>query len=175
MKLLAAFIGPLLAVAPLTAMVAQEDSMDSDMKISSPAFSHNHPIPVRFTADGANVSPQLDFAHPPQGTVSFALIMDDPDAPRGTWVHWVVWNIPAATGTSPEGGLPEGAVQGRNSWGRSDYGGPSPPSGTHRYYFKLYALDTILDLPTDTGKAELLMAMEAHVLGRAEVMGTYAR
>lgn len=175
MKSLLAFVGPLLAVAPLIAAAAQEDTMDSRLKISSPAFDHNHSIPVRLTADGANLSPELHLADPPEGTVSFALIMDDPDAPRGTWVHWVAWNLPASTRTIPEGGFPEGAVQGRNSWGRSAYGGPSPPSGTHRYYFKLYALDAELNLPADTDKAGLLMAMEAHVLGRAELMGTYAR
>lgn len=175
MKSLVALIGPLLAIAPLATTAAQEDTMDSELTISSPAFSHSHSIPTMFTADGANVSPELRLADPPAGTASFALIMDDPDAPRGTWVHWVVWNIPADTRVIPEGTLPLGSVQGRNSWGRSGYGGPSPPSGTHRYSFKLYALDAVFDLPAGTDKAGLLMAMEAHVLGRAELMGTYAR
>lgn len=149
--------------------------MSSEMRMTSPAFDHGRPIPPRYTADGDNINPRLDIESPPEGTASFALIMDDPDAPRGTWVHWVVWNIPADASFFPEGGLPPGTVSGLNSWGRSGYGGPSPPSGTHRYVFKLYALDTALDLPPDTDKGRLLMAMEAHVLGRAELMGTYAR
>jgi len=143
--------------------------------LTSPAFAAGKPIPPRFTADGADVSPPLTIGDPPPGTASFALIMDDPDAPMGTWVHWVVWNIPAATREIPEGRLPSGAVEGRNSWHRTGYGGPAPPSGTHRYFFKLYALDITLDLPAATGKAELLRAMEGHVLAKAELMGTYSR
>ena len=149
--------------------------MEKQLVISTPAFGNGQPIPDRHTADGADTSPQLDITGVPDGAVSFALIMDDPDAPMGTWVHWVVWSIPATTTTLPEGGLPDGAVEGQNSWGRSGYGGPAPPSGTHRYFFKLYALDIDLDLPTSTDKNGLLQAVEGHVLARAQVMGTYAR
>lgn len=151
------------------------DDMDAEFAISSPAFGAGGPIPARFTVDGANISPQLDVAHPPEGTASFALIMDDPDAPAGTWVHWVAWNIPAETRQIPEGQLPAGAVAGRNSWGRTGYGGPSPPSGTHRYVFKLYAVDRQLELSHRTDKATLLEALEGKVLGRAKLMGTYRR
>ena len=145
--------------------------------LGSPAFSGGEPIPPRFTADGPDLSPGLVIRNAPAGTVSFALIMDDPDAPMGTWVHWVVWNIPGTTEVIPEGRLPEGAVEGTNSWGRTGYGGPSPPRGTgiHRYFFKLYALDTTLDLPVSTDTAGLLRAMEGHVLGEARLMGTYTR
>ena len=153
-----------------------EVSMDR-FSVTSPAFSDGAEIPARFTADGADLSPRLDIHQAPQGTAAFALIVDDPDAPMGTWVHWVVWNIPAGTTAIPEGGVPAGSVEGRNSWGRTGYGGPSPPKGTgvHRYFFKLYALDTALDLPPSAGKKELLAAMKGHVLGEAQLMGTYTR
>ncbi len=149
----------------------------SSFVLTSPAFSEGKPIPPRFTADGPDLSPELRIQGAPEGTVSFALIMDDPDAPMGTWVHWVVWNIPGDTAVIPEGGPPGGAVEGTNSWGRTGWGGPSPPRGTgvHRYVFKLYALDTTLDLPASTDKAGLLKAMEGHVLGEARLMGTYTR
>jgi Raf kinase inhibitor-like YbhB/YbcL family protein len=161
------------AAAPL---VAEEgDAMGTGFAISSRSFATGQPIPAEFTADGANVSPQLDIADPPAGTTSFALIVDDPDAPMGTWVHWVVWNIPADTRQIGKGHLPSGAVEGRNSWGRSGYGGPSPPSGTHRYLFKLYAVDGLLQLPKSTDKAGLLEALEGKVLGRAQLVGTYTR
>lgn len=145
------------------------------LTLTSPAFEDGQPIPPRFTADGADVSPPLEVSGIPEGTASLALIMDDPDAPMGTWVHWVVWNIPSGTRRIEEGRLPAGAVQGRNSWGRNAYGGPAPPSGTHRYFFKLYALDCELDLSPGADKAALLAAMEGHVLAQAELMGTYSR
>ena len=143
------------------------------MSLSSPAFAAGQPIPARFTINGSDVSPPLEIAGAPEGTKSFLLIVDDPDAPMGTWVHWVVWNIPAGTRQIPEGEPPAGAVEGRNSWGRTSYGGPAPPSGTHRYFFKLYALDTMLELPRTAAKADVLKVIEGHVLARAELMGTY--
>jgi len=143
--------------------------------LTSPAFAEGETIPAKFTADGANVSPPLRIGDPPAGTISFALIMDDPDAPMGTWVHWVAWNIPASSEEIPEATTPAGTVEGRNSWRRAGYGGPSPPSGTHRYFFKLYALDTTLDLPATTEKAGLLHAIEGHVLAKAQLMGRYSR
>jgi hypothetical protein len=149
--------------------------MGSGLAISSPAFADGKPIPPRFTADGANLSPELAIANPPPGTACYALIVDDPDAPMGTWVHWVAWNIPAGATTIPEGKLPAGSVDGRNSWGRTGYGGPSPPSGTHHYHFKLYALDRTLELPRTTDKAALIDAMEGRVLARAQLIGTYRR
>ena len=165
----------LLACAAGVTVAAGEESMDRVLTISSPSFTEGKPIPARFTADGSDVSPELRIDRPPNPITSFALIVDDPDAPVGTWVHWVVWNLPAATDTIAEGTLPDGAVEGRNSWGRNRYNGPAPPSGTHRYFFKLYALDAILDLPKSTDKAGLERAMEGHVVAEAALMGTYRR
>jgi len=145
------------------------------LSISSPAFENGRPIPPRFTADGIDVSPELRIDGLPEGTASLALIMDDPDAPMGTWVHWVVWNIPAGVAVIEEGSEPVGSVGGRNSWGRTGYGGPAPPSGTHRYFFKLYALDTTLELSPTADKATLEQAMEGHIGATAELMGTYTR
>ena len=145
------------------------------LSISSPAFEHGRPIPPHFTADGDDVSPELTITGVPDGAASLALIMDDPDAPMGTWVHWVVWNIPTETAVIEEGSEPGGSTGGRNSWSRAGYGGPAPPSGTHRYFFKLFALDTILDLPSTADKAALERAMEGHVVSAAELLGTYAR
>lgn len=167
-----------LAVAVVsTAVLAttQEAAMDARFTVTSPSFADGAPIPPRFTADGADISPELVLADPPAGTAGFALIMDDPDAPVGTWVHWVAWEIPADTRTIPEGSLPDAAVEGRNSWGRTGYGGPAPPSGTHRYFFKVYALDASLALPSETDKAGLVRAMTDHVLAEAVLMGTYSR
>lgn len=145
------------------------------LSISSPAFEHGRSIPPQFTADGDDVSPELTITGVPDGAASLALIMDDPDAPMGTWVHWVVWNIPVDTAIIEEGFEPGGSTGGRNSWGRTGYGGPAPPSGTHRYFFKLFALDTLLDLPPTADKAALEDAMEEHILDSTELMGTYSR
>ncbi len=144
--------------------------------LTSSAFAQGERIPTKYTCDGEDISPPLQWSNPPQGTQSFALIMDDPDAPVGTWVHWVLFNLPADTQELPEQTtLPAGAQDGKNSWGRTGYGGPCPPSGTHRYFFKLYALDTTVNLTSNADKAQLLRAMEGHILAQAEVMGTYSR
>lgn len=144
-----------------------------EMKLTSTAFTHNGAIPSEYTCDGADLSPPLSISDIPANSKSLALIMDDPDAPVGTWDHWVVFNIPPtkqiAKGTEPQG------VAGRNSWGRTGYGGPCPPSGTHRYFFKLYALDTELNLPKGSTKKELERAMQGHIVAQAELMGTYKR
>ena len=150
------------------------------MEIKSPAFAHGDLIPPKYTCDGADVSPPLSLAVVPAGTKSLALIADDPDAPAGTWVHWVVWNIPAGTKSLEEGipakeALPNGGRQGTSDFRRVGYGGPCPPSGTHRYFFKLYALDTTLDLPATATKQDLEMAMKGHTLAQAELMGRYRR
>ena len=145
------------------------------LTISSPAFGQGEAIPARYTCDGNDTSPALVIAKAPPAAKTLALIMDDPDAPVGTWVHWVVWNIPAQTREIPESGLPPQAVQGKNSWPRTGYGGPCPPSGTHRYFFKVYALDTALHLGPSTTKAVLEKAMEGHILAKGELMGTYRR
>lgn len=142
------------------------------MKIESPDFKEGKPIPSEFTCDGTNVSPALVFKDVPKGAKSLALVMDDPDAPMGTFVHWVVWNIPPGTKKVSKG--EKIADQGRNDFGKLSYGGPCPPSGTHRYFFKLYALDIMLDLEEAT-KAELEDAMEGHIVAEAKLMGTYRR
>lgn len=149
-------------------------------ELTSPAFGPGEPIPRQYTCDGKDISPPLEWSDPPQGTRSFMLISDDPDAPVGTWVHWVLYDLPAETralpeAISPDAELPDGGRHGKNSWRRLGYGGPCPPSGTHRYFFKLYALDAVLDLAAGVNKEQLVRAMEGHILAQAEVMGTYAR
>jgi Raf kinase inhibitor-like YbhB/YbcL family protein len=150
------------------------------MKLQSPAFQQGELIPVKYTCDGMDVSPPLTWTDTPRGTRSLALIADDPDAPRGTWVHWVAWNIPADARALPEGlpkqdSIQSGMKQGTTDFKKVGYGGPCPPSGTHRYFFKLYALDVTLDLPASTTKAALEKAMNGHILQQAELMGKYER
>lgn len=148
-------------------------------EISSSAFANSKAIPSKCSCKGSDISPALMWTEPPAGTQSFSLIMDDPDAPMGTWVHWVLYNIPAAArnlkeGTPTEHLLNDGSLQGITSARSTGYHGPCPPSGTHRYFFKLYALDTMLSLPDNAGKKELLAAMEGHILATAELMGTFS-
>ena len=157
---------------------AGEKTMDIELKSS--AFEPGGMIPPKYTCDGENVSPPLSWQAPPEGTRSLALICDDPDAPMGTWVHWVLFNLPADTAqltenipTSRE--LPGGARQGKNDFGKIGYGGPCPPSGTHRYFFKIYALDTPLQLQPGATKSQLLKAMEGHIIARGQLMGRYKR
>jgi Raf kinase inhibitor-like YbhB/YbcL family protein len=151
------------------------------MQVSSPAFNDGQAIPAGFTADGADKSPELRWSGAPANTQSFALICDDPDAPRGTWTHWVLFNLPADTTSLPEGvatdkELPGGARQGKNDFGKIGYGGPSPPKGPpHRYYFKVYALDTKLDLSAGVNRKQLLDAMKGHVQAEGQLMGRYGR
>lgn len=144
--------------------------------LESSAFKANDMIPTRFTCDASNASPPLSWKGAPSTTQSFVLIMDDPDAPRGTWVHWVLFNIPASTTQLTEGNnIPQGATGAKNSWNDNNYGGPCPPSGTHRYFFKLYALDIFLKLDANADKETVLKAMQGHVLASAELMGKYQR
>lgn len=145
------------------------------MEITSPAFLHNEKIPSKYTCDGANFSPPLRFGKIPQDAKSLVLICDDPDAPMGDWVHWLIWNIDPATTEIAENFSPTDATQGTSSFGNIGYGGPCPPSGVHRYFFKLYALDITLDLPPSTQKADLETAMENHILAHAEMIGLYQR
>ena len=144
------------------------------MKLSSPAFEDGGMIPTEYTCDGADESPELHIADVPDEAVSLALIMDDPDAPRGTFVHWVVWDIDPATTLIPHGVAHVGE-EGMTDFKREGYGGPCPPSGTHRYYFKLYALDTRLELGEGATKAELEAAMQGHILAEAVLMGRYTK
>ena len=149
-------------------------------EIKSSAFNNGSAIPSKYTCDGQDVSPPLNWSGAPSGTKSFALIADDPDAPVGTWVHWVAWNIPATAAGLKEAleknaALTDGTRQGLSDFKRAGYGGPCPPSGTHRYMFKLYALDTVIDLDQTTTKAKLETAMKGHVLAQTTLMGTYSR
>jgi len=160
--------------------VPKEEAMT--FELTSTAFTQGEPIPRKYSCDGEDISPPLAWGDPPDGTQSFALIMDDPDAPVGTWDHWILFNIPADTRELSEDAPIEGKNQepeaifvGGNSWGRSNYGGPCPPGGTHRYFFKLYALDTTISLLTGASKRELLSAMDGHILAETELMGTYSR
>jgi len=173
------------AACPLTPEVGPSPTPEGEQimsfQLSTSAFESGGRIPTRHTADGADVSPPLAWTDPPEGTRSFALVCDDPDAPMGTWVHWVVYAIPAdarelAEGIPAKDELENGTRQGTNDFRKVGYGGPSPPPGrAHRYYFRLYALDAALDLPPRQTKTALMKAMEGHILGEAELMGKYGR
>jgi len=143
------------------------------MRLWSPVFTENGKIPPEYTCDGKDVSPPLRIENIPEKSRSLALIVDDPDAPGGTWVYWIVWNIPPSTAEIPSGSVPKGAMQGLNSFKTTEYGGPCPPSGSHRYYFKMYALDADLSVPGRATKADLERAMSGHVLAEAQAMGRY--
>ncbi len=154
------------------------------LAITSPAFANGGPIDARYTCEGEDISPALQWTGAPANTKSFALIVDDPDAPdpnapKMTWVHWVVYNIPADVDALPENigkqGMPREAKDGANDWKRGGYGGPCPPIGTHRYFFKLYALDTVLPDIGRATKAQLLDAMKGHVLSETQLVGTYKK
>lgn len=150
------------------------------MKLESSAFEVDSFIPSKYTCDGANLSPPLSWDAPPAETESLALIVDDPDAPVGIFVHWVAYDLPPETHQLPEGIAPQatlikGGTQGKNDFGNLGYGGPCPPRGTHRYFFRLYALDRTLSLPPGATKAQLEAALNGHVLAAAELMGRYAR
>ncbi len=149
--------------------------------LTSTAFAEGVTIPVGHTCDGPDLSPQLQWSKAPAGTKSFTLICDDPDAPAGTWVHWVLFNLPAGTQTLPQGvptsaELTSGGRQGKNDFGRLGFGGPCPPRGpAHRYFFKLYALDTDLSLPAGATKKQVEEAMKGHILAQGQLMGKYGR
>lgn len=142
---------------------------------TSPDFIHRQPIPSKFTCDGENINPAFNISSVPVKAQSLALIVDDPDAPGKAWVHWVISDIPSGTAEIAENSVPAGAVLGKNDFGKLDWGGPCPPSGTHRYFFKLYALDTELDLPEGASKANVEAAMKDHILEQTELVGTYQR
>ncbi len=151
-----------------------------EIKIKSTAFEEGGMIPKKYTCDGMDVSPPLTWASVPEGTKSLALICDDPDAPMGTWVHWVLFNLPGDTKELPENIPPQktlanGVKQGINDFRKIGYGGPCPPGGTHRYYFKLYALGTEINFEAGATKARLLKAMEGHILAEGQLMGKYRR
>jgi Raf kinase inhibitor-like YbhB/YbcL family protein len=158
----------------------QTGGQTMSFKLTSTAFASGESIPRKYTCDGEDISPPLQWSDPPQGTRSFALIADDPDAPLGTWVHWVLYNLPAEARTLSEAvpsdaDLADGSRHGQNSWRRLGYGGPCPPGGTHRYFFKLYTLDKMLDLSAGANEKQLLKAMAGHILAQTELMGRYTR
>ena len=143
-----------------------------ELAVTSPAFENRGIIPTKYTCDGDDVNPPLNVEGIPEGAQSLVLIVDDPDAPMGTWDHWIVWNIPPA-GKIEENSVP--GIEGLNDFRRRSYGGPCPPSGTHRYFFKVYALDTKLDLDPSSRKEDVERAMNGHVLARGEIVGLYSR
>jgi Raf kinase inhibitor-like YbhB/YbcL family protein len=145
------------------------------LKISSPAFENNGYMPAKYSCDGMDVNPPLLIENVPTNAKSLALVVDDPDAPTGTWVHWVVWDIHPGTKEIKENSVPKGAGQGLNDFRQHNYKGPCPPPGTHRYFFKLYALDTILNLSQDSTKAGLESAMKGHIIEQAQTIGLYKR
>jgi len=151
---------------------AAQSSEEAAMELTSPAFEPGATIPARYTCDGSDISPPLELSGVPAGSVSLALVMDDPDAPAGVWDHWIEFDI------QPRDSVPEAVAvlgtAGNNSWGRTGYGGPCPPSGTHRYFFTAYALDTQLGLASGSTKAEVLEAVQGHVLEEATLMGRYS-
>jgi Raf kinase inhibitor-like YbhB/YbcL family protein len=172
-----------IAAAVAAALLGGEAVAAQPFQLTSPAFGAGEEIPSRFTCEGDDISPPLAWSAPPAGTKSFALVIDDPDAPdpkapRTTWVHWVVYNLPADARELREGAggaLPGGARTGTNDWKRADYGGPCPPIGRHRYFHKLYALDVVLPDRGTLTKAELERVTSGHVLSRAELIGTYEK
>lgn len=156
------------------AMVASFAAEGAKMKITSSAFREGATIPSKFSCDGANTSPPLQIADVPPEAKSLVLIVDDPDAPSGLFTHWIVWNISPHTNSVGEGSAPKG-VQGTSDFGKPGYGGPCPPSGAHRYYFKIFALDRQLDLSSGAKRGQLDAAMKSHIIAQAELMGRYSR
>lgn len=147
----------------------------TNMKIESFAFKNGDEIPSRFTCDGENISPELIFKNVPKDTKSLALTLEDPDVPTGTWGHWVLWNIPPRTIEINQNNIPKGAVVGSNNANKNEYYGPCPQNGLHHYFFKLYALDTMLTLDSNKKAQDLVDAMEGHIIAQAKLMGTYER
>ncbi len=145
------------------------------MKITGPAFADGTTIPARFTSDGRDVNPPLQISNVPTAAKSLVLVVDDPDAPAGTWNHWLLWNIAPDTTSIEEGCPPPAATAGKNDFGSTAYRGPAPPSGTHRYYFRLFALDARLDMPVGSSRAQLEGAMKGHIIASAWLMGRYKR
>lgn len=148
--------------------------------ITSSGFTEGNMIPKRYTCDAEDISPDLKWSGVPKEAKSLALICDDPDAPVGTWVHWVLFNIPTdvsslSAGVAPDAVLKNGALHGKNDFRKLGYGGPCPPGGTHRYFFKIYALDTLLSLESGSSKSQLLAAMKGHILAEGQLMGKYKR
>ncbi len=179
LTLLSITLSTLVACGPKAPIPAKEGEIA--LSLSSTAFREGDQIPIKYTGDGQDISPPLAWSQPPQQTQGFALVVDDPDAPLRVFTHWVLFNLPANVRQLPEGipaqgQLENGALQGKNDFGKTGYGGPSPPSGSaHRYRFTLYALDKPLDLGADASKKQVLGAMEGHILAQGQLTGTYQR
>jgi Raf kinase inhibitor-like YbhB/YbcL family protein len=165
----------IIALARNAQCESQPPIKHTKMKITSTAFPESGNIPSQFTCDGADRHPTLHFAEVSPGAKSLVLIVDDPDAPSGLFTHWLVWNIDPKLMDVSERNFPGGAVEGTNDFGKTGYGGPCPPSGTHRYFFKIFALDRMLDLRSDAKRAELDRAMEGHIIAQGQLMGRYTR
>ena len=161
-------------VAILLAAIASFAAGGARMKITSPAFQEGGNIPSKFTCDGSDTSPPLQITGVPSEAKSLVLIADDPDAPGGLFTHWLVWNVPPQTNSIAEGSAPKG-VHGTNDFGKSGYGGPCPPSGTHRYSFRVFALDREVPLPSGAKRGQVDAAMKGHVIAQGELIGRYAR
>ena len=175
-------IGMMLCFHTITALSIEDAAVSMTLKTTG--FEHQKAIPKQFTCDGSNVSPALNWSNVPQNAKSLALIVEDPDVPAPfmpvmTWVHWVLYNIPPSAIDLPQDvkpeKLPEGTLQGKNDWNETGYNGPCPPFGTHRYFFRLYALDTVLPDLNQPAKSALEKAMNGHIVAQAELMGTYKR
>lgn len=179
--LISIILATCISVDARTETLEKANSATPQFNIESPAFANGAYIPPVYTCSGADYSPALLWTAPPEGTISYAMIVDDPDTPVGTFTHWVVFNIPATQvyleeKASPNGALPNGTLEGKNDFGKIGYGGPCPPPGkTHRYFFKLYALDAMLTLPTGASKEKLVQTMRNHILGQAQMIGLFAR
>jgi Raf kinase inhibitor-like YbhB/YbcL family protein len=145
------------------------------MEIKSRAFNNNGNIPKRYTCDGENINPPLEILNIPDDTKTLAIVVDDPDAPYKTWVHWLLWDIPVEEHSIEEGQPPQSAVYGTNDFDKLEYGGPCPPSGTHRYFFKVYALDSHLEVPEGASKDELMNVIEQHKIESAQLIGLYSK
>jgi Raf kinase inhibitor-like YbhB/YbcL family protein len=170
------FLIPLLLLTflsfPVSSTFSQEQKT-GDLKITSPVVDRD--IPRKYTCDGENINPPLEFNHVPSQAKSLALVLDDLDAPRGTFVHWIMWNIDPGIGGLEENSVPKGAVQGMNDFKKHKYGGPCPPSRAHRYVFKVFALDTRLNLGPNSTKIDLQKALQGHVIAEAQIIGRYGR
>jgi Raf kinase inhibitor-like YbhB/YbcL family protein len=169
------WIGCLITILSGSWGFSQETGRVKNLKVTSLAFENNNNIPLKYGCDGDNVNPPVQIEDVPSGTKSLALIFDDRDAPRGTYVHWILWNIDPATKEIKENSIPEETVQGLNDFKKNSYGGPCPPTRPHKYVFKVYALDTRLELTSKSTKADLEKAMEGHLLAQGQLFGVYKR
>lgn len=160
---------------PQTNITSQNLNFKNMIKVSSTAFYHNDFIPQKYSCDGEDINPPIKIENVPVEAKSLVLIVDDPDAPMGTWNHWLMWNIDPQINEIQENSVPGGAVLGTNDFGKLEYGGPCPPSGVHRYFFRVFALDTMLNLPVGAKRSELEKAMENHLIDQGELMGKYQR